>query len=120
MVQGLGRRIQIALDMRGLSKNAVQKALGMAPSHLSRIVSGQREDITVSTLVMLARHLGVRYEWLLEGTGPVERPEVADPPAPATVAEARAARELDVSAKSFAADVAGAGGRAPAKPRTAR
>lgn len=70
-LKGIGERIFLARDRKGLTQRGLADALGVRPSHMSRWENG-RVAPRSGVLVEVARLCGVSLEWLLTGTG---RPE---------------------------------------------
>lgn len=77
-MEGFGRRVALAIELRGTTKNAVEVLAGMKRGHLSRICSGKRKDIEASTLWKISQALDITCEWLLSGNGPIERSAVRE------------------------------------------
>lgn len=68
----IAARLRRALEKAGKSQRAVEKATGMSKGYLSRLASEEGYgDVSVRWLAAVARELGVRFEWLAEGQGPM-------------------------------------------------
>jgi transcriptional regulator with XRE-family HTH domain len=87
----IGERIAHARRMSGLSAAALGERAGFSKAIVAMLEGGQRENPHVNTVTAIARVLGVRVEWLIDGTGQVPDPavvkaaaEASAEPAPAT------------------------------------
>jgi transcriptional regulator with XRE-family HTH domain len=69
----------------GLSQHELSRLAGLGPSQVRMIEIGARRAPSGLTLAALARVLGVRLDWLVEGTG-------AEPAVSTVRARVRAAR----------------------------
>jgi SOS-response transcriptional repressor LexA len=66
-------RLKEAMELGGYSQASLAKATGMAQSMIWKLVSGKAKG--TSKVVDIASVLGVRPEWLSEGTGPMKEVE---------------------------------------------
>lgn len=73
-VDGFISRLRLALELRGITPNALGVRAGMQPGHIAHVLSGRRKSVNADTLLAIARALGVTTDWLLTGEGPIERP----------------------------------------------
>jgi transcriptional regulator with XRE-family HTH domain len=79
-VETLGKRIVYARKRKGWSQNKLEEEAGLSLGMVSRAEHDRRAP-TTETVGKLATALGVRVEWLLSGTPPMEpeEPSVDDP-----------------------------------------
>ncbi|HEY7153115.1 MAG TPA: helix-turn-helix transcriptional regulator [Gemmataceae bacterium] len=69
-VPNIGKRVrQLRID-RGLSQQALATAAGLSISVVTTIEQGQRDDPRISTVVALARALGIGVDALLSDAAP--------------------------------------------------
>ena len=73
----LADRLNYAMQEAGMSQGALAKAANMAQPTIWRIASGTARG--TSRLVDLANALGVRPEWLADGSGPMKRQKTNAP-----------------------------------------
>ncbi|CQJ02439.1 TPA: helix-turn-helix domain-containing protein [Yersinia enterocolitica] len=66
-------RLKIAMDEGGFTQASLAKATGLAQSMIWKLVSGNANG--TSKLVSIAKVLGVRPEWLSEGSGTMRETE---------------------------------------------
>lgn len=73
----VAERIYLALNGRSL--NWLQKEAGFGAGYASRLAGGQRPNPRPVTLKKLATALGVSYEWLATGEGPMVAARPVEP-----------------------------------------
>lgn len=66
----LAERLKAAMDAKGISQAALAEAAGISQPSVWKIVSGRTQSS--KKIVEIANALGVRPEWLLNGTGVME------------------------------------------------
>lgn len=77
---GLGERISQALRLRRLSQGQVEKLAGLADAYLTKLISGDRLNPGMQTVVAVARALQVPLVWLATGEGSIDdEPQQLDP-----------------------------------------
>ena len=69
----IGKRIKALRRKRGLTQEELARRAGMRQGMISRIESGQADEVETSTLIALAKGLEVSTDWLLGLT-----PDTAD------------------------------------------
>lgn len=62
-----------AREAAGLSQAQLAKVVGVKPAAIGLIETGDTKSLKASTAVALARALGLRVEWLVEGVGATKR-----------------------------------------------
>lgn len=84
----MAKRIELALEVRGMSKNALRVVAELPTGGLYKWLTGVRDPMTMElqTFMRIADALNVNAEWLLRGLGPFERAD-----RPATLLPAREA-----------------------------
>jgi transcriptional regulator with XRE-family HTH domain len=65
----LGRRLKQARKLAGLTCRGLDRASGLTEGHCNLIENGERKHPSGTTVVALAKALGITSEWLLDGTG---------------------------------------------------
>lgn len=79
-------RIRWILKRRSLSQRGLAARAGLAPSHISLILTGHIEgNVRADTLAAIARGGAVSLEWLSTGTGDPERGAIEPTTAPAAL-----------------------------------
>lgn len=70
-------RLIYALQQRGLTQREFAQSIGVSPSSVSQWLSGVRvpQDAVVRAI---CHQLHIKYEWLVEGNGPMEASETTD------------------------------------------
>jgi transcriptional regulator with XRE-family HTH domain len=68
-MQTIAERVRWLREHTGLSARAIDGLADLTPGHTSLIESGQRSELSASTLTKLARALGVSLDWLSDGQG---------------------------------------------------
>lgn len=90
-MSAIGQRVHEAIKARGLTLQGTEKAAGLARGALSKLVNppaggpykGTRP--AADTIQKIARTLGVRFDWLMRGEGPMdEGPAAASSSSPET------------------------------------
>lgn len=71
MALTLAERIKLALAKSGLSQAELARRAGIAQPSVNGWVSGATKSMRANVAVKAARALGVRTEWLANGTGPM-------------------------------------------------
>ena len=66
--RGIGARVRAARERLGWSREALAFHAGISWSAIAQVESGRRTDLRPSTLVALARPLGVSIDYLVGGT----------------------------------------------------
>lgn len=74
----LADRLNYAMHEMGMSRGQLAKAANMAQPTIWRITSGNARGTT--KIVEIANALGVRSEWLSNGTGPMRGDDQQPPP----------------------------------------
>lgn len=74
-MQTIGERIAQARSLSGLSAAALGEKAGLSKAIVSMLEGGQRENPHVNTISAIARVLGIRVEWLIDGTGAAPDPK---------------------------------------------
>ena len=64
----LGKRVKAARQERGFTQEVLAERMGLSPGYIRRIEGGQ-ENLTVASLVKLARALGTTLPRLFESAG---------------------------------------------------
>lgn len=64
----LGERVRFVRQQRSLTTTELGELVGVSQGHISKIENGERQP-TPALIRELARELGVRESWLLEGSG---------------------------------------------------
>lgn len=83
---GIGDRIRIAAEAKGLSLRQLAEATAISYSSLQNWIGGHREP-RIDALVAIGSQLGISLDWLLTGEGPMFRGELAAlAPAPSSPA----------------------------------
>lgn len=80
------------MEIRGVTRGALERRLGMSKGHVSRII--ERGNMEIGTFQQIADALDVSYEWLLNGPPALFERTAAPARAPSELDVARAAREL--------------------------
>lgn len=62
----LGDRIKAAREARGLRQDQSAELAGLSQAYWSRVETGDKKDPRVSTIVKIAKALGVRVSTLIE------------------------------------------------------
>jgi phage repressor protein C with HTH and peptisase S24 domain len=94
-MQKLSERLSLAMERAGVSQSELARRVGMKQPSISAIVSGDTTHTKFGAEIAVA--LGVRFEWLVLGTGPMvqeDRPKTDDPKRPA--GEVDLSRQVDV------------------------
>jgi len=65
MVEEVGERLARLMAMKGMSQSELSRRSGVSRTHICKVVSGDRRKLRLSTVVALARGLGVRPEIFL-------------------------------------------------------
>lgn len=73
----IASRLSLALERSGKKQADVARLSGLTPQAVSFILSGKTASLRGNTAVVIAQALGVRTEWLVEGTPPMESREDA-------------------------------------------
>lgn len=77
---GLGARLALALEARGMSDGALQRAANLPKAYVGRLLRGERPNIGFQTLNAIAKALDVTYTWLATGEGPMNRGDAPSSP----------------------------------------
>ena len=72
-------RIAAAMRARGMSQAELSRATDMGSSKVSQILSGKVEDPRLSTVVLIAKALGVSVDYLAGIDSPPPLPTYLDP-----------------------------------------
>ncbi|KPC53008.1 helix-turn-helix domain-containing protein [Amantichitinum ursilacus] len=67
----LGERFSQAIAESGLTQRRIASAMQVTPGTISQLKTGQIKRLTGSTLLLAAKTLNVRAEWLVDGRGPM-------------------------------------------------
>lgn len=71
-----GQRVSVARQDMGIGVNELNKIVrlpngeGLSTGYISRLENDVRDDIPATYALSIAHALGVRVEWLIDGTGP--------------------------------------------------
>ncbi len=68
-------RVEARRIALGLEKRELAHLIGVSPPTLQHWIDGKIKELMVRNAMALCRVLGVRMEWLLDGTGPMDVPE---------------------------------------------
>lgn len=68
-------RLKIALDARGMGAGTLERTAGLGNSVVGNLLWGRRTSPRPETLDKIAKALGVSYQWLATGEGPMELAE---------------------------------------------
>lgn len=73
-----GDRLRAAIEEAGLTQTRFERVMGHSQGSLSRIINGERGERGIDPLKMqlLARQLGLKFEWLVLGEGPKRDEEI--------------------------------------------
>jgi predicted XRE-type DNA-binding protein len=77
MVESILTRLRAAIDNAEISRYAIEKRTGVTQSYLSKLMKGQRGNLTIETLAKLAVELGLTVR--LEPARKTAREETAVP-----------------------------------------
>lgn len=96
----LPERIKIARERKGWTANRLGVEAGLSQGMIYRLESGERAKRggSTDTLAKVARALGVRMQWLVDGSGSMEETSAE---APARTAASAIAREGGVHAEAI-------------------
>jgi len=68
--RGIGKRLEAARELAGISARELDKLIGVSPGYCSRIESGDRPDPGSMVSERIARVFGLSLDWLISGVGP--------------------------------------------------
>lgn len=68
----VGLRVRRARSLRKMNQTALAKLIGVKQPTLSELENGETKEVSARTLLMAARALNVRAEWLFFGEEPME------------------------------------------------
>lgn len=78
----LADRLQIGIDLAGVSQGWLEQAAALPKGYASRILKGQRKRLNPDLLERIAASLKVDYAWLATGNGPPPEGAPAESPSP--------------------------------------
>ena len=93
---GLSKRLASALEARGLSQGALERAAKLPNAYVTKLLRGERPNIGFQTLASIADALDVSYAWLATGEGAMNRGEL--PASPVKVVREMLARYPNATA----------------------
>jgi len=71
----LGERLDYAIKQSGMKKKDVAEKIGITPSSITQIISGQTVAPTGATILSLCNVLGISRIWLETGDGEMRPPK---------------------------------------------
>ena len=78
----LADRLQIGIDLAGVSQGWLEQAAALPKGYASRILKGQRKRLNPDLLERIAASLKVDYAWLATGRGQAPEGAPAESPSP--------------------------------------
>ena len=63
-IDGLTERIQMAMEVRGMSQADLARATGMSTAQINHLVTGRTKDPQFRTILLVAKALDVRLDYL--------------------------------------------------------
>jgi hypothetical protein len=67
----LAGRLKFAMSQRGTNPNKIELSTGIPRQTFYAVLRGQTQNFTYEVLTRVAKHLGVRSEWLARGEMPI-------------------------------------------------
>lgn len=72
-------RLRFAMAQRGTNPNQIELSTGIPRQTFYAVLRGQTQNFTFDVLARVAKHLGVRHEWLARGDMPIHpAPQLKD------------------------------------------
>lgn len=78
MIEAVGQELRQLREQAGLSLTQVTVRTGLSPNYIHKLETGSRSNPSPEVIRKLSGAYGVKYLWLLERLGVIERRDILD------------------------------------------